>query len=185
MQVHKTYLVAETQEGLIIVDQHALHERILYEQLRQRLGQGHIASQQLLVPMPVELTNQQRAKLEQIKEILAQVGIVLVEFGPESVAVQAFPAILDRADPAAAVQDIVDRLADVPSDSASEQVLEQVLQSMACKAAVKAGDKLSDQEMTHLLAQAPSTHKSSNCPHGRPTTLKMSLAELEKQFKRT
>ena len=185
MQVHKTYLVAETQEGLIIVDQHALHERILYEQLRQRLGQGHIASQQLLVPMPVELTNQQRAKLEQIKEILAQVGIVLVDFGPESVAVQAFPAILDRADPAAAVQDIVDRLADVPSDSASEQVLEQVLQSMACKAAVKAGDKLSDQEMTHLLAEGQLTQKSTNCPHGRPTILKMSLAELEKQFKRT
>jgi DNA mismatch repair protein MutL len=185
MQVHKTYLVAETQEGLIIVDQHALHERVLYEQLRQRLCQGHIVSQQLLVPMPVELTNQQRAKLEQIKEVLAKVGIVLVDFGPESVAVQSFPAILDRADPAAAVQDIVDRLAEMPTDSASEQVLEEVLQSMACKAAVKAGDKLSDQEMTHLLADGQLTPTSSNCPHGRPTILKMSLAELEKQFKRT
>ena len=185
MQVHKTYLVAESPEGLLIVDQHALHERILFERLSQRVSKGQVASQQLLVPMPVELSNQQRARLEEIKEILAQVGIELVDFGPDAVAVQAFPAMLDRADPAAAVQDIVDRLADVPSDSAGEQILEKVLESMACKAAVKAGDKLSDEEMTHLLADAQLVQKSSNCPHGRPAILKMSVAELEKQFKRS
>jgi len=176
--------VAQTDDGLIIVDQHALHERILYEQLSRRVGRGQVASQQLLVPMPVELTNQQRALLDGAQEILSQVGIELVDFGPTAVAVQAFPAMLDRADPAAAVQDIVDRLAEMPTDSAGKQVLEEVLASMACKAAVKAGDKLNEVEMSQLLADAELAERSSNCPHGRPTILKMSLAELEKQFKR-
>ncbi len=98
---------------------------------------------------------------------------------------QAFPAMLDKADPGAVVQDIVDRLSEMPTDSAAEEVLEEVLASMACKAAVKAGDKLSGEEMAHLLADAELAERVSNCPHGRPTILKMSMAELEKQFKRT
>ncbi|MCK4851109.1 MAG: hypothetical protein KAT11_07150, partial [Phycisphaerae bacterium] len=185
LQIHRMYLVAQTDDGLIIVDQHALHERILYERLSRRVREGQVASQQLLLPMPVELTNQQRALLDKVQEILSKVGIELVDFGPTAVAVQAFPAMLDRADPAAAVQDIVDRLVEMPTDSAGEQVLEEVLASMACKAAVKAGDRLSEVEMSQLLADAELTERSSNCPHGRPTILKMSLAELEKQFKRT
>ena len=184
LQIHKTYLVSETAEGLVIVDQHALHERILYEKLRQRLRAGKVASQQLLVPMPIELNNQQRASLERAKEILERVGIELVDFGPGTVAVQAFPAMLAKADPAAVVEDIIDRLADVPGEVSGEQLLEPVLASMSCKAAVKAGDTLSDEEMVHLLAEGKSVDLSSNCPHGRPTVLKLNLAELEKQFKR-
>ena len=185
MQIHSAYLVTQTSEGLAIVDQHALHEQILYEKLRRRVREGRVASQQLLVPMPIELSNQQRAALEQAGEVLHRAGIELVEFGPGAVAVQAFPALLEKADPVEVVRDVVDRLADMPDDSAGEQVLEEVLASMACKAAVKAGDKLSEQEMLHLLGEAELAEFSSNCPHGRPTMLKLSLAELEKQFKRT
>ena len=185
LQIHNSYLVAETNEGLIIVDQHALHERILFERLTRSVRQGQVASQQLLVPMPVELSAQQRAILDRARQVLPKVGIELADFGPDAIAVQAFPAMLDKADPAAVVQDIVDRLADMPTDSAAEQILEHVLAGVACKAAVKAGDKLTPAEITHLLADAKLADRPSNCPHGRPTILKMSLAELEKQFKRT
>ena len=184
LQVHKTYIVSETPEGMIIVDQHALHERILYEKLKQRVAAGELASQQLLVPMPIELNSQQQAILERAKEVLGQVGIELVDFGPKSVAVQSFPAMLGKADPAAVVQDIMDRLTEVPTDMSGEQLLEPVLASMSCKAAVKAGDELKEEEMRQLLADRKLAEMSSSCPHGRPTVLKMSLAELEKQFKR-
>ena len=184
LQIHNTYLVTETDDGLVIVDQHALHERILYEKLQRQMREGKVASQQLLVPMPIDLSHQQQISLERAKEVLEQVGIELVDFGPGTVAVQAFPAMLGQADPAAVVQDIIDRLAEVPGELSGEQLLEPVLASMSCKAAVKAGDKLSDEEMAHLLADGKLTDLSSSCPHGRPTSLKLSLAELEKQFKR-
>ncbi len=185
MQIHSSYLVTQTPEGLAIVDQHALHERILHEKLSRRVRAGQVASQQLLVPMPIELSNQQHAMLEQADEALRRAGIELVQFGPGTVAVQAFPALLEKADPVAVVRDIVDRLADMPNDSVAEQVLEVVVAGIACKAAVRAGDKLSEQEMADLLRQADLAEFASNCPHGRPTVLKMSLAELDKQFKRT
>lgn len=185
IQIHSSYLVTQTPEGLAIVDQHALHERILHEKLSRRLRAGRVASQQLLVPMPIELSTRQQAVLEQADEALRRAGIELVQFGPGTVAVQAFPALLEKADPASVVRDIMDRLADMPNDSAAEQVLEEVVASMACKAAVKAGDKLSEQEMVDLLRQGDLAELASNCPHGRPTILKMSLAELDKQFKRT
>ena len=184
LQIHKTYILSETPEGMVIVDQHALHERILYEKLKRRVAEGKVASQQLLVPMPIELNNQQQAVLERAKEVLGQVGIELVDFGPKAVAVQSFPAMLGKADPGAVVQDIIDRLAEVPADMSGEQLLEPVLASMSCKAAVKAGDELSHEEMSQLLADRKLAQMSSNCPHGRPTMLKMSLAELEKQFGR-
>ena len=149
LQIHKTYLVSQTPDGLLIVDQHALHERILYEKLSRRVAEGKVASQQLLV------------------------------------AVQAFPAMLGKADPAGVVQDIIDRLADVPAEMSGEQLLEPVLASMSCKAAVKAGDELSQEEMVQLLTDGKLVDMGSSCPHGRPTNLKLSLAELEKQFKRT
>jgi len=184
LQIHNTYLVSETADGLVIVDQHALHERILYEKLQRQMREGKVASQQLLVPMPIDLSHQQQISLERAKEVLEQVGIELVDFGPGTVAVQAFPAMLGQADPAAVVQDIIDRLAEVPGDLSGEQLLEPILASMSCKAAVKAGDKLSDEEMAHLLTEGKLTELSSSCPHGRPTSLKLSLAELEKQFGR-
>ncbi|NIA06932.1 MAG: hypothetical protein GWP14_04705 [Actinobacteria bacterium] len=184
LQIHKTYIVSETTDGMVIVDQHALHERILYEKLKRRLAEGKVASQQLLVPMPIELNNQQQGVLERAKEVLEQVGIELVDFGPKAIAVQSFPAMLGQADPGAVVQDIIDRLAEVPAGMSGEQLLEPVLASMSCKAAVKAGDELSSEEMSQLLADRKLAEMSSSCPHGRPTMLKMSLAELEKQFKR-
>jgi DNA mismatch repair protein MutL len=185
LQIHKTYILSETAEGMVIVDQHALHERILYEKLKRRVAEGKVASQQLLVPMPIELNNHQQAVLERAKEVLAQVGIELADFGPKTIAVQSFPAMLGKADPGAVVQDIIDRLAEVPGDMSGEELLEPVLASMSCKAAVKAGDELSNEEMSQLLADRKLAEMSSSCPHGRPTMLKMSLAELEKQFKRT
>ena len=185
LQIHRTYIVSETPDGMIIVDQHALHERILYEKLKTRLAEGKLESQQLLVPMPVELSNQQQAVLSRAKEVLGQVGIDVVDFGPKSIAVQSFPAMLGKADPAAVVQDIMDRLTEVSADVSGEQLLEPVLASMSCKAAVKAGDELKEEEMRQLLADRHLANMSSSCPHGRPTILNMSLAELEKQFKRT
>ena len=186
VQIHNTYLVAQTDDGLVIVDQHALHERILYESLLQRLvsdSGGVLQSQRLLIPVTVSLGSAQAAVLFENEALLRQLGLELSRFGPGEVAVHAFPALLEKLDSADFVRDLADRLADAPP-AGREAFVHEVLDMMACKAAVKAGDPLTDREIASLLAKRPTVERASNCPHGRPTALKFSLAELEKQFKR-
>lgn len=185
IQLHNSYLIVESGEGLEIIDQHALHERILFEELKARLARGPLESQQLLIPEPVKVNAKQMAMLEQIQPMLRKLGIEAGEFGPDSIAVQAFPSFLHRLNPATFVRELLEKGEQEQLDLHEEELLHDVLDMMACKAAVKAGDALTAGEVEALLARRHLVDRSSNCPHGRPTTLKVSLKDLEKQFKRT
>ncbi|HEY1629008.1 MAG TPA: DNA mismatch repair endonuclease MutL [Tepidisphaeraceae bacterium] len=185
IQLHNSYLVAESDDGLIIIDQHALHERIMFEELKSRITRGPLESQQLLIPQTFNASPQQIALLEQIQSLLARLGIEAQPFGPDSVAVQAFPSFLEKLDPADFVRELLERGESESLDLHEEELLHEILDMMACKAAVKAGDPLTPAEIAALLARRELVERSSNCPHGRPTTLRLSLNDLEKQFKRT
>ncbi len=185
LQLHNTYLVAQSEDGLIIIDQHALHERIMYEELLARLTRGPLESQRLLIPQVTAASKRQLALLEKISPLLQKLGIEAVAFGPNSVAVQAFPSFLEKLDPAGFVRDLLERGEQELLDMHGEELLHEILDMMACKAAVKAGDALTPAEIDALLARRELVERSSNCPHGRPTTLRLSLRDLEKQFKRT
>jgi DNA mismatch repair protein MutL len=185
MQLHNSYLVTESDDGLVIIDQHALHERIVYEELLTRLSRGNLESQRLLIPDVIPVSAKQHALLEQIQPLLARLGIEIGEFGPGSVAVQAFPSFLEKLEPGRFVHELLERGEQEQLDLHQEELLHEVLDMMACKAAIKAGDPLTPEEIEALLARKDLVDRSSNCPHGRPTTLRLSLQDLEKQFKRT
>ncbi|MHC4093416.1 MAG: DNA mismatch repair MutL family protein, partial [Planctomycetota bacterium] len=185
IQLHNAYLVTETDDGLIIIDQHALHERVLYEQLRERLTVGSLESQRLLLPETVEATPRQIAVLQSNAELLGRLGIEVTPFGTNAVAVHAFPSLLADTDAKAFVRDLTDKLSKQGEAAHTEELIHELLDMMACKAAVKAGDPLTPQEIDALIASKDLIEKSSNCPHGRPTTLRLDLRDLERQFKRT
>lgn len=185
IQLHNSYLVAESDDGLVIIDQHALHERIMFEELLARVTAGPLESQRLLIPRTLPATPRMIAILEQIGPLLARLGIEAIPFGPDAVAVQAFPSFLDKLEPADFVSDLLERGEQELLDLTEEELLHEVLDMMSCKAAVKAGDPLSAAEIGALLSRRELIERSSNCPHGRPTTLRLSLRDLEKQFKRT
>jgi DNA mismatch repair protein MutL len=185
IQLHNSYLVAESEDGLVIIDQHALHERIMFEDLMARVTRGPLESQRLLIPQVLPATARQMAMLEQIQPLLARLGIEVSAFGPESVAVQAFPSFLQKLEPGEFVRELLERGEQELLDLHEEALLHGILDMMACKAAVKAGDPLTAGEIDALLARRELVERSSNCPHGRPTTLRLSLKDLEKQFKRT
>ena len=185
LQVDNSYLIVPGEDGFVVIDQHALHERILYEQMCVRLREGHLPSQRLLMPHTFEATSAQMEALEKQHELVENLGIEIEPFGPNTLAVQAFPMLLERAEPAAFVIDLLDKLAEDDGHSSEERLLHEVLDMAACKAAIKAGQSLSDEEIAYLLANKDMVQRSSRCPHGRPTTLVFSRKELEKQFKRT
>ncbi|MBN1846641.1 MAG: hypothetical protein JW810_13215, partial [Sedimentisphaerales bacterium] len=185
LQVHNAYLVAQTENGLIIVDQHALHERIIYEQLHRQAAQGPLESQRCLIPETLDVTDAQMAALENATGILQELGILVEPFGPRTIAIQGFPSLLAKVPPADFVADLLDVLIDQAGRVSKEQLLHELLDMMACKAAVKAGDPLSEQEIASLLAQRSRVERGGSCPHGRPTAIQLTLQQLEKQFKRT
>jgi DNA mismatch repair protein MutL len=185
IQLHNTYVVAESEDGLIIIDQHALHERIIFEELLARVTRGPLESQRLLVPRTFAASAKQLAMLEQLGSILPRLGIEAAPFGPDAIAIQAFPTFLERLEPEELLGDLLDRAEADATQVQEEQLLHEVLDMMSCKAAVKAGDPLSGAEIEALLARRDLVDRASNCPHGRPTTLRLSLRDLEKQFKRT
>jgi DNA mismatch repair protein MutL len=181
VQVHETYAVFETDEGLAIVDQHALHERILYERLRAEYETGGIQLQQLLVPVTVDLAASLAARMEEICVDMTHVGLRAEPFGPGTVKISAVPAVLRRADPHALAKEVVDRLG---GGGLGEEAYQSLLHRMACRAAVKAGDRLGVEELKSLLAEAETIEFSGRCPHGRPTTVAFTRTELEELFKR-
>jgi DNA mismatch repair protein MutL len=170
---------------LIIIDQHALHERVIFEDLLARFTRGPLESQRMLIPIVLRVSQRQIDLLEQIQQLLERLGIEASPAGPDSVAVHAFPSFLSRLDPGEFVGELLERGEQELLDLTQEELLHEVLDMMACKAAVKAGDPLSPAEISALLARKELVDRSSNCPHGRPTTLRLSLRDLEKQFKRT
>ncbi|MBN2582313.1 MAG: DNA mismatch repair endonuclease MutL [Planctomycetes bacterium] len=184
-QLHNTYLVAETEDGMIIVDQHALHERVLYEELRDRVAGGQLESQRLLIPAVVDATASEMAFLTQHRDALARLGVEFEVFGNRSVGIQAFPSMLgQRAQPDRVLRDLLDWMAENDSQPAVEDLLDELLHRMACRAAVKAGDTLSQEEMQALLAHRHGEQQSATCPHGRPTSLMLTRDEIERSFKR-
>jgi len=185
VQMHNLYLVVETDEGILIVDQHALHERVMYEQLRQRIASGKLESQRLLLPETVNVTPEELARIEQQAELLAKLGMEVTPFGTDSVAVQAFPSVLKDTDVAAFLRDLLDKLADRSGETGTDVVLNDMISMMACKAAVKAGDPLTQTEIDALMKQRDLIDKSASCPHGRPTMLRLTKADLNRQFHRT
>lgn len=185
LQIHDSYIVEQTEEGFVIIDQHALHEAMLYETLRQRAGSGPLESQRLLLPETFDVTDAQADALENNAEVIARLGIELAPFGPHTYAVQAFPTLLAKVSPIGFVQDLVDLLVSRKATPNPEDMLDEVLNMTACKAAIKAGQKLTDSEIGQLLADRQRYESISRCPHGRPTTITFSITELEKQFKRT
>ena len=185
IQLHNSYIAVETHDGMEIIDQHALHERVMFEDLLSRVGRGPLESQRLLVPATAEVPESDLARLDELRPFLETIGIEADAMGPDVLAVHAFPSFLGdrlREDPASFVADVLARAGEF--GTGDEQVLHGVLDLMACKAAVKAGDPLSAAEVEALVARRGLIARASNCPHGRPTTLKLSLADLERQFKR-
>jgi len=183
-QLHNTYIVAADGDGVVIVDQHALHERMLYNDLLRRLADGPLMSQRLLIPQTLRVSPAQQAVAEENAPLLSKLGLEVEPFGPNTLAIQRLPVLLADKDASTFVRELLDRLL-THAPTESEHPLESLLEMMACKAAIKAGDPLTRPEMDALLARRSDTEKSSACPHGRPTTLRLTVAELEKQFKRT
>jgi DNA mismatch repair protein MutL len=185
LQIHNSYIVTQTDEGFVIVDQHALHERIIYEDLCRKISDGPLASQRLLIPETIEVNDAQADAIQSHAELIAKLGIEIAPFGPQTFAIHAFPAILPKVGPLEFVRDLLDMLTDKSLNLDTERLLHEVLDMAACKAAIKAGQALTRTEMAQLLADKKTVDRASHCPHGRPTTIKFTIGELEKQFKRT
>jgi len=182
-QLHDAYLVMETPEGMLVVDQHALHERVLYEAWKARLGEGKLESQPLLTPEPVDLPPDQSAAVLEHREALAALGLGVEEFGRGTLLVQRYPPLW-RGTPGDLLKLAAEHLAGTDRPPCPAELLDDLLKLMACKAAVKAGDRLSDAEIAALLEYRDLTRDAHHCPHGRPTALYFSKQELDRQFKR-
>ena len=184
-QVHNRYLVTQDEGGMVVVDQHALHERILYEQLRQKVDSHSLESQRLLVPEPLDLTAAEAAAALDSRELLAQIGIEVEPFGGDTVLLTSYPAMLANMRPGEVLRQVLEPLMSGGKEPSARDVLDELLNMLACKAAIKAGDKLSPEEVTALLEQRYHYQDTHHCPHGRPTALFFSREQLDKMFKRT
>jgi DNA mismatch repair protein MutL len=184
LQVHNRYLVTETSEGVTIIDQHALHERILYEHLRERIASGPVEAQSLLVPEPVDLAPAEAAAALENRDLLARLGMKIEPFGGETVLISGFPAMLANLNPVEVLRDLVARLLEGGRPPDQRDLLDELLHGIACKAAIKAGDRLTAAEIEALLEQRHLVDDAHHCPHGRPTALVFTREELDKRFKR-
>jgi DNA mismatch repair protein MutL len=184
LQVHDSYLVAETADGMVVIDQHALHERILYEELRLRIERGGVESQRLLVAEPVELEPSEASAVLERREALGSLGLDVEDAGDGSVLVRSVPAMLPGVPPERLLRDLADHFRSKPLPPTRDAILEDVLSMIACKAAVKAGQKLAPDEVTALLERRHLVTDAHHCPHGRPTALVFTKSELERQFGR-
>ncbi|PSC04616.1 DNA mismatch repair endonuclease MutL [Alsobacter soli] len=183
-QLHDTYIVAQTQDGVVIVDQHAAHERLVYERLKaERAAQG-VARQMLLIPAVVDLDPVEVDRLTEKADLLASLGLVIEPFGPGAIAVSEVPAALASADVPALVRDLADSLEEWGSALALEDRLDHVLATFACHHSVRAGRRMKPEEMNALLREMEATPLSGQCNHGRPTYVELKLADIERLFGR-
>ena len=188
MQVHNSYILVENDEGFEIIDQHALHERIIYERMYAKVENaegGRLESQRLLIPETFDVRPEQEELLEMCKDLFDKLGIEVEQFGPGIWAIQSFPTLLKKANASEFMNTVIGKLSETAIEPGSEELVHFILDTAACKAAIKAGQKLSDQEIEHLLEEAEKTPRSERCPHGRPSRITFSIKSLDKQFKRT
>jgi DNA mismatch repair protein MutL len=187
LQVHNSYLVTQDEQGVLIVDQHALHERVMFEILLERVSAGALESQSLLSPAVVESTPERVERLGELAPLLARIGISAEPLGPRTIGVHAFATFLFErgVDPVEFMTEVLEKAEREDFAPGGEDALRDVLDMMACKAAVKAGDRMSEPELQALLDLRGEVERSSNCPHGRPTTVRLSIRELERLFGRT
>ena len=183
-QVHETYIVAQTRDGMVIVDQHAAHERLVYERLKRQREERGIARQGLLAPEVVELDEASAARVADAAPALEKLGLAVEAFGPGAILVRETPALLGRIDVRQLIADIADTLAEDAGLQGAERRLDHVLATMACHNSVRAGRRLTPEEMNALLREMEATPGSGQCNHGRPTYVELKLADIEKLFGR-
>jgi DNA mismatch repair protein MutL len=183
-QLHATYIVAQTGDGIVIVDQHAAHERLVYERMKRELAARGVAAQLLLIPEVVELDEPAAERLTARAGELSEIGLTLEPFGPGAVVVREVPALLGEVDVQGLVRDLADELAELGETLALKERLEEVCGTLACHGSVRAGRRLNAEEMNALLRQMEATPHSGQCNHGRPTYVELKLADIERLFGR-
>jgi len=183
-QVHETYIVAQTRDGIVVVDQHAAHERLVYERMKGEMESGGVTRQALLLPEVVELDPAEAERVLARAEELAALGLIIESFGPGAVLVRETPALLGETDAGGLIRDIADDLAENGSALALKERLEEVCSTMACHGSVRAGRRLTAAEMNALLREMEATPHSGQCNHGRPTYVELKLSDIERLFGR-
>jgi len=183
-QLHETYVVAQTTDGIVIVDQHAAHERLVYERMKKGLAEGGIARQPLLIPEVVELDPAEVDRIASRAGELAELGLVIEPFGPDAVMVREVPAMLGKANLKGLVRDLADDIAETGKALSLKERLEEVAGTLACHTSVRAGRRLNAEEMNALLREMEATPHSGQCNHGRPTYVELKLSDIERLFGR-
>jgi len=185
VQMHNRYIVVECGEGIEVIDQHALHERVLYERLKSSVANGNLEIQPLLIPEKVDLDAAELELVTEHAEALERAGMRVEPFGGSTVIVTSKPALAGTTPAAEIVREVLDRLSAVAAGGDSGVLVDEVLHGLACRAAIKAGDPLSREEVDALVRDRRMVRESHHCPHGRPTSLVLSRQELDRQFRRT
>jgi DNA mismatch repair protein MutL len=183
-QLHETYVVAQTENGIVIVDQHAAHERLVYERMKKALADGGIARQPLLIPEVVELDPAEVSRVVARATELAELGLVIEAFGPDAVMVREIPAMLGKLDVKGLMRDLADEIAETGNALSLKERLEEVSGTLACHMSVRAGRRLNAEEMNALLREMEATPHSGQCNHGRPTYVELKLGDIERLFGR-
>ena len=183
-QLHETYVVAQTNDGIVIVDQHAAHERLVYERMKDAMAGQGVERQALLIPDIIDLDESESARVLARKDELAEMGLVIEPFGAGAIAVRETPALLGEMDVQGLIRDLADDLAEYDEALSLKEKFEHVCGTMACHGSVRAGRRLNAQEMNSLLRQMESTPHSGQCNHGRPTYVELKLADIERLFGR-
>ena len=184
-QLHENYILSQTEDGLVIVDAHAAHERLIYEKLKAQMAKSGVCSQALLIPEVISLSNGDMALLLEQNETLAQMGLSIEPFGQGAVAVQSVPALLGHVDVQRLVLDIVDELSDGGTQQSLQAQLDAILSRVACHGSVRTGRRMQAEEMNGLLREMEATPHSGQCNHGRPTYVSLAMTDIEKLFGRT
>jgi DNA mismatch repair protein MutL len=183
-QLHETYVVAQTPDGIVIVDQHAAHERLVYERMKRAMANGGIARQPLLIPEVVELDPAEAERVTSRAGELAELGLIVEQFGPDAVLVRELPAMLGDTDIKKLIRDLADDIAETNSALSLKERLEEIAGTLACHTSVRAGRRLTAEEMNALLREMEATPHSGQCNHGRPTYVELKLSDIERLFGR-
>ena len=183
-QVHENYIIAQTETGIVIVDQHAAHERLVYEKLKAQMEENGVAAQALLIPEIVEMTENEAASLMAIADDLSRLGLTLEPFGGGAIAVRDTPAILGEVNAEAMIRDILDELADQGDSAKVQSKIEAILSRVACHGSIRSGRRMQGVEMNALLREMEATPLSGQCNHGRPTYVELKLSDIERLFGR-